>query len=361
MSFLKLVAALTLATAVLSTQSGGNAAAISGWKLVNLDIDKSVSSQKRTSALVDERKDLQDSVNSIRLWTGAKGLRILRQAIAEMRSKYPSQKWLTFEGSGDLHQVAATLIETLPKSVQPVTIIQIDNHPDWFIAPERFHCGAWVVQALRHPWVEKVILLGQNSSDIRGDQFRFAPFNDLRSGRVELHPLLREKALVPLIWSSNVKGVASSCRRLFGTELKFDTVRGRGAASMGDRLARELAGKNVYISIDKDVLRLDDALTDWDQGEMTLQELLTIIGKVASASNLVGMDVCGERAPEPVHGLLKKFDSGRWLKSHVKNFEAANSLNEKTNLSIINFIEQEAAVSKSVSGSIDVAKPKSSK
>jgi hypothetical protein len=209
-----------------------------------------------------------------------------------------------------------------------------------------------VVQALKHPWVQKVILLGQNSEDIRGDQFRFAPFHELKSGRVEMHPLLKTNALVPLIWASNVKGVASAKKTWLGTDLKFDTIRQVGAEAMGDRLAKELAGKNVYISIDKDVMRLDDALTDWDQGQMTLKELITLISKISSSSILVGMDVCGERAPEPVHGLLKRFDSGRLIHHHVKDFDHANTVNEKANLALIKFIEDEASVHKSVSGTV---------
>jgi hypothetical protein len=333
--------------------SSGNAASIPGWKVLNFDVDQSVSSQKQTSILLDDKKDLHSAENSIRLWTGARGLKILRGAVSDMRGKYPEDKWLSFEGSGDLHQVAATLIETLPKPYQPVTVIQIDNHPDWFNAPEHFHCGAWVVQALKHPWVEKVIMIGQNSSDIRGDQFRFAPFGELRSGRVEMHPLLKEQALVPFLWSSHVKGVAASHRRFWGTELKFDTVRSVGAEAMGDRLARELAGKNVYISLDKDVMGEADALTDWDQGQMTLKELLTIIGKITASANLVGMDICGERAPQPLHGLLKRIDSGRLTKPGAKDFEHANQINEKTNVDIIKFIERECSVSKNVSGEVN--------
>lgn len=328
--------------------------AIPGWKLLNLDIDRSVSAQKMVTECLDDRTDLHASVNAIRLWTNSKGLKILRASIADWRSKYPNDKWLTFVGSGDFHQVTEPLIDALPKSARPLTIVMIDNHPDWFKAPAHYHCGAWVVQALKHSWVERVILLAQNSEDIRGDQFRFAPFHELCKGRVEMHPLSRTGVLVPLIWVSSVSGVESSRRRFLGTELKFATVHGLGAKGLGERLAMELAGKNVYISIDKDVMGLSEAITDWDQGQLKLTELLTIISKIADSSNLVGMDVCGERAPEPVHGVLKTLDSGREFKRHIRNFDKANLVNEKTNLEIIKAVRQAASISKNVRGAIDV-------
>jgi hypothetical protein len=343
MNALKLLIALSLAMLSASGNPGAAADSIPGWIILNIDIDRSIPRQKQTSALINERKDLHASTNAIRLWSGARGLKILRSAVGELRKKFPADKWLTFEGSGDFHQVAAVLIETLPDSARPVTLVVLDNHPDWFKAPEHFHCGAWVARTMHYPFVEKVILLGQDSSDIRGDQFRFVPFKELANGRLELHPLERQSAIVPGVWFSKVKGVASAHKCVRGTELKFETVRQQTAEVMADKLARELSGKNVYISVDKDVLAGTEALTDWDQGRMTLSEMLVIINKIAGSANLVGMDVCGERAPEPIHGLLKKTDSGRLLKGSVRDFEQANRLNEKVNLSIIKLIEQQAA------------------
>ena len=343
-----LIALFWLAAAV----SAADTNTISGWKLLNLDMDRSVSSQKKLEALLDDSKDLHASVNAIRLWANSKGLKIIRKAIAEMRSKYPKDKWLTFMGSGDFHQTAATLIETLPESAKPVTIILFDNHPDWFKAPAHYHCGAWVVQALKHSWVEKVIMIGQNSADLRGDQFRFAPFNELCKGRVELHPLLREKSFVPLVWRTKVAGVESCKRNFLGTELRFSTLRGLGLKALGDRLAGELAGKNVYISIDKDVLDTQYAITDWDQGQLSLDELTNLIGRFADSSNLVGMDICGERAPDPINGLIKNLDAHR-IHRKIKNFDQANDVNQKTNLEIVRVLRESAFINKSVSGTIE--------
>lgn len=314
------------------------------WKLINLDIDHSVKLQREVCRLIDEQRDLHASINAIRLWTNARGLRIVRETISELRLKYPHDRWFTFMGSGDFHQLSATLIESLPDSKRPVTIILLDNHPDWFKAPAHYHCGAWVVQALKHKWVEQVIMIAQNSNDIRGDQFKLSPFNELCKGRVVMYPLKRERVFVPLAWPKNVAGVASFKRTLLGTELRFDSLQKLGANKLSERLAESLAGKNVYISIDKDVLNKEEAISDWDQGELKLDDMLTIIKGIAKSANIIGVDVCGERAPEPVHGLLKKIDSGRTFKNKIRKFEEANRINEQSNLKILHAITNSAAV-----------------
>ena len=50
----------------------------------------------------------------------------------------------------------------------------------------------------------------------------------------------------------------------------------------------------VYISIDKDVLSREYARTDWDQGNMTLDQLFASIKDISLSHRIIGVDVCGE-------------------------------------------------------------------
>ena len=50
----------------------------------------------------------------------------------------------------------------------------------------------------------------------------------------------------------------------------------------------------VYVSIDKDVLSTDHAITDWDQGDMTLDEMKDYISQILSNRQLIGVDICGD-------------------------------------------------------------------
>ena len=49
----------------------------------------------------------------------------------------------------------------------------------------------------------------------------------------------------------------------------------------------------LYISIDKDILSEDTCPTNWDQGEMSLEELLSLLRTEAEGRELLGIDICG--------------------------------------------------------------------
>ena len=52
--------------------------------------------------------------------------------------------------------------------------------------------------------------------------------------------------------------------------------------------------RNVYITIDKDVLSHSDALTNWDQGKMPLDALLSALRHILAHHHAVGIDVNGD-------------------------------------------------------------------
>ena len=50
----------------------------------------------------------------------------------------------------------------------------------------------------------------------------------------------------------------------------------------------------VYISIDKDALSEEFAITDWDQGDMTLSTLLDMLSNIFASHTVLGIDICGD-------------------------------------------------------------------
>ena len=50
----------------------------------------------------------------------------------------------------------------------------------------------------------------------------------------------------------------------------------------------------LYISIDKDVLSEDYAITDWDQGDMTIDEMIDLLKDIAKDRQIIGVDICGD-------------------------------------------------------------------
>ena len=75
----------------------------------------------------------------------------------------------------------------------------------------------------------------------------------------------------------------------------------------------------IYISIDKDALSTEFAITDWDQGNMTLDELLKDLESLYSSHQIIGVDICG--------------DSG-------ENAENGGKVNNQTNHSLFDFLSK---------------------
>lgn len=55
-------------------------------------------------------------------------------------------------------------------------------------------------------------------------------------------------------------------------------------------------GTPVYLSIDKDVLSPEYASTNWDQGVMTLDEMMSATACLTAGRDLLGADICGGKS-----------------------------------------------------------------
>lgn len=75
----------------------------------------------------------------------------------------------------------------------------------------------------------------------------------------------------------------------------------------------------LYISIDKDALSTDFAITDWDQGDMTLSQLLEMLSVLFEKHQVIGVDICG--------------DSGEYAESGAE-------INNQTNITLFDFLSE---------------------
>ena len=143
--------------------------------------------------------------------------------------------------SGDYHYVSKILAEF---QQEPFVLVLIDNHPD--DQEPAFggvlSCGSWV-KALKE------------SQPLMKDVWTLGPDHRIRSANVD-------------------------------RELEGDI----------DDLLEALEGQRVYLSVDKDVLRLEESRTDWSQGTYSLETLAGWLRKLMRM-NVVAIDLCGELAP----------------------------------------------------------------
>jgi hypothetical protein len=121
-----------------------------------------------------------------------------------------------------------------------------------------------------------------------------------------------------------------------------------GEGPFADLLASRIETDAVYITIDKDVLRADDAVTNWDQGQTSLSLLETLIQRIAANHRLIGADVVGDWSPPRYGGgvlpaLLKRGEALLDQPWRGPDQAAAVRLNEAVNRRLLRLFVQVAA------------------
>jgi arginase family enzyme len=268
-------------------------------RLQILDLDGSLQSQ---SSLRDAAPwssvttvDLRDLGPKVRLWSRDETMRRVRERLPAR-----DEPTLSLLGSGDFHHVAVLLMET---STTPMTIIHIDNHPDWVRLAPRWHCGSWVNQALRLPNVAKVITLGPCSDDLVKPGVKGGNMPALASGKIVLFP-----------WNHAPSRLYRQI--LDGAGHRYDhgflIWRNLAETDLEESLARILSlieTNAVWFSIDKDVLPESEALTNWDQGQMPLAAVKKTIETIGAHKRIIGADICGEFSPARHSNWFKRWEA----------------------------------------------------
>ncbi len=65
------------------------------------------------------------------------------------------------------------------------------------------------------------------------------------------------------------------------------------AYSADDNANKADSSLPVYISIDKDILDVSECITNWDQGELKLEELKKLVCAAINGRRVIGADICG--------------------------------------------------------------------
>ena len=206
--------------------------------------------------------------------------RLIEAFYREIGGKLP--RFLVY-GSGDFHHLTALRARQV---AGPFVLVSFDNHPDWDVRPPRWGCGGWVNRALELPGVKKISVWGCGNFECWWPARFFGNRRAEREGRLEVHP-----------WADD--------------RPPSDQDR-RGAILQGnwrERFAEfieTLGGSNLYITIDLDCLRAEEAVTNWESGRFTLEDVAWALTQLrASSGQIVGGDLCGAFSP-PVYARRKQ-------------------------------------------------------
>lgn len=242
---------------------------------------------------------------------------------------------ITFLGSGDFHHVSSLLIEQFQ---EPLSVIIFDHHPDWDSLPPKFGCGSWVSRILEKPNVLKVILLGISSDDISYPEIQTANLKSLKADRLEIYPYFHKPTRV--LFREVPKNISIKLEQgLFYRNIHWRQLKNSNLADFFSQLITRLPTSQVYISIDKDCLKSAYSLTNWEEGNLELDEVLVMLKLIKQNLDIVGLDVTGDYSRAELKGAIKTFC---YRLDHPKDYTAKgkpealiNSLNEQTNIRII--------------------------
>lgn len=161
-----------------------------------------------------------------------------------------SPNGIHFIDSGDYHYVSKLWTD---KIAEPFRLVLFDHHTDMQKSkiPGLLTCGSWVREMLEHnKWLRQVVIFGT--------------------------PAGTEKK-VPAEFTNRV--IIDSEQSVHRHTLPQNTPH--------DHLP-------VYVSIDKDVINPAEAVTNWDQGILTMADIQRILMTVFAKTRVIGLDVCGE-------------------------------------------------------------------
>lgn len=208
-------------------------------------------------------------------------------AIKEKICDLPVQG-IHFLDSGNYHYLSKFWLE---KIQEPFSLLVFDNHTDMQEAAffGLLSCGSWAGEVLdTHELLSHICVAGPGLKDFR-----------------------------------EYKGQAwAKLTRICREEL----------SDGGEEILREFLETDpdlpLYISIDKDVLRKEEARTNWDQGELALDQLLKLLELIFEKRKVIGVDICGENPPDtarPISGEDLQINSRTnrelmlFFKKHIKS------------------------------------------
>jgi len=177
-------------------------------------------------------------------------------------------------GSGDFHYLTAL---RLRRVAEPVVLVSFDNHPDWDVRPPKWGCGGWVNRALELPHIKHVAVWGCGNFECWWPHQIFGNRRAERAGILEVHPWADDRPVKDRQRKSAI--LRENWRQRF------------------EQFVNGLASENIYVTIDLDCLRIEEAVTNWESGRFSVVDLEWALGKLRESCRIIGGDICGAYSP----------------------------------------------------------------
>ena len=177
-------------------------------------------------------------------------------------------------GSGDFHYLTALRLRHV---AGPAVLVSFDNHPDWDVRPPKWGCGGWINRALELAQIEHVAIWGCGNFECWWPHQIVGNRPAERAGILEVHP-----------WA-DARPVKDGQRK--------GAILAENWRDRFEKFSASLADKTIYVTIDLDCLRIDEAVTNWESGRFSVVDLQWALGKLRESGRIVGGDICGAYSP----------------------------------------------------------------
>jgi len=202
----------------------------------------------------------------------AKGLRFITSArrIDAFAARHAADfRPYTLFGSGDFHHLSAVWTRQFQ---EPFTLLSFDNHPDWDIRPPDWSCGAWINRALENRRIESVAIWGCANFECTFPARLVGNRRAAKTHRLLVYPWKRTGVRFPLYLNPIT-------RKTWQTQF-LEWIEGRH-------------GHKIYVTIDMDCLDSSEAVTNWESGRFTCDELVWALRTLHKKVEVIGGDLCG--------------------------------------------------------------------
>jgi hypothetical protein len=173
-------------------------------------------------------------------------------------------------GSGDFHHLTALRLRQIAEAI---VLVSFDNHPDWDVRPPKWGCGGWINRALELPHIKHVAIWGCGNFECWWPHQIFGNRRAERAGILEVHP-----------WADD---------RPMKDRQRKGAILSENWRERFEQFVNGLASENIYVTIDLDCLRIDEAVTNGESGRFSIPDLQWALGKLREFCRIIGGDICG--------------------------------------------------------------------
>ena len=270
----------------------------------------------------DAIKEINDLIDNAE--RSSKGINVSNSVNNSINNSTETVPQIHFFDNGNYHYMSKLWTDRIQ---EPFSLIVFDHHPD--MQPPRFggilSCGGWVKEVLdNNKFVQNVIIIGVKDELVETVREELSQSGE--SSILDKVTFIRESELNTLSFQSSLSSLTPSAS---GAAVRsYQQINLPLRHSPGSLLLSRLSSQHsLYISIDKDALSPSYAVTNWDQGSLTLDALKNCITALTTNRKILGIDICGER----VHD----FEG-----DEHHTIQEADTLNSELNRELVEFLQK---------------------